>query len=222
MGITWIYFISITYWCYWKKLESNCFFSRKKSTQKKYYQKQPSRCVLRKRCSENTQQVYRGTNTHAKVRFQESFARDLLKCFATLLKSHFGMGVLLQICCIFPEQLFIRTPLHGSSNINEIIRAVLNSLFFFIKGFYTHTYWQNTRKNEVLTSYVLLVCKYKQIGWSENFISYVLSVNVKTLKIIINLMKRKNTYKQTKTKKAVFFYAQKRSKEKKFTYFALT
>ena len=30
-----------------------------------------------------------------------------------LLKSHFGMGVLLQICCIFSEHLFIRTPLDG-------------------------------------------------------------------------------------------------------------
>ena len=27
----------------------------------------------------------------------------------TLLKSHFGIGVLLQICCIFLEHLFIRT-----------------------------------------------------------------------------------------------------------------
>ena len=34
---------------------------------------------------------------------------DLLK--STLLKSHFGMGVLLQICRIFSEHLFSRTPL---------------------------------------------------------------------------------------------------------------
>ena len=32
---------------------------------------------------------------------------------ATLLKSHFSMGVLLQICCIFSEHLFLRTPLDG-------------------------------------------------------------------------------------------------------------
>ena len=32
---------------------------------------------------------------------------------ATLLKSHFGMGVLLYICYIFSEHFFIRTPLEG-------------------------------------------------------------------------------------------------------------
>ena len=29
------------------------------------------------------------------------------------LKSHFSMGALLYICCIFPEHLFLRTPLEG-------------------------------------------------------------------------------------------------------------
>ena len=28
-------------------------------------------------------------------------------CFATLLKSHFGMGFLLKICCMFSEYLFL-------------------------------------------------------------------------------------------------------------------
>ena len=32
---------------------------------------------------------------------------------ATLFKSQFGMGVLLLICCIFSEHLFLRTPLDG-------------------------------------------------------------------------------------------------------------
>ena len=32
---------------------------------------------------------------------------------ATLLKSHFGMGVLLWICCIFSKYLFLKTPLDG-------------------------------------------------------------------------------------------------------------
>ena len=35
------------------------------------------------------------------------------KCFAILLKSHFAMGVLLWICCIFSEHLFIRRILEG-------------------------------------------------------------------------------------------------------------
>ena len=53
---------------------------------------------------------------------------------------------------------------------------------------------------------------------SEDFISYVLSVNVRTLKIIINLINNKNAYKRTKTKKAVFLFASKTSKWKKVTY----
>ena len=32
---------------------------------------------------------------------------------ATLLKSHFGMGILLQVCCIFSEHLFLRAHLEG-------------------------------------------------------------------------------------------------------------
>ena len=35
----------------------------------------------------------------------------MLKC--DLLKSHFGMGVLLQICWIFSQHLFLKTPLEG-------------------------------------------------------------------------------------------------------------
>ena len=51
------------------------------------FRKQPSTCVLRKRCSENM--------------------------YYLLLKSHFGMGVLLWICCILSERLFPRTHLGG-------------------------------------------------------------------------------------------------------------
>ena len=40
---------------------------------------------------------------------------DFNKVAATLLKSHFGMGALLEICCIFPEHLFLRTPVDGAS-----------------------------------------------------------------------------------------------------------
>ena len=45
-------------------------------------------------------------NTYAEVWFQQI-------CFATLLKSHFGMVVLLWICSIFSEQVFLRTPPDG-------------------------------------------------------------------------------------------------------------
>ena len=67
--------------------------------------KQPSRGVFIKRCSENMQQIYRRT-LMPKCDFNK-----LAK--ATLLKSRFGIGVLLWICCIFSEHLFSRTPLDG-------------------------------------------------------------------------------------------------------------
>ena len=47
---------------------------------------QPPRGVPRKRCSENMQQIYRRT---------PMLKCDFNKAAATLLKSHFGMGVLL-------------------------------------------------------------------------------------------------------------------------------
>ena len=63
-------------------------------------QKQPSRGVLRKRFSENMQQIYRRT--------------PMSKC--EFNKLHFGMGVLPYIKfvpCIFSQHIFLRTPLHG-------------------------------------------------------------------------------------------------------------
>ena len=42
-------------------------------------------------------------------------------CKATLLKSHFGMGILLQICCIFSEHLFLRTTLGGCFRIAHLL-----------------------------------------------------------------------------------------------------
>ena len=65
------------------------------------YQTQPSRGVLRKMSSENMHAanfIYR--------------RRPMPKY--NLLNSHFDMGVLLlYICCIFSEHLFLRTPLEG-------------------------------------------------------------------------------------------------------------
>ena len=41
------------------------------------------------------------------------FIKNNLQSSATLLKSHFGMGIFVQICCIFSEHLFLKTPLEG-------------------------------------------------------------------------------------------------------------
>ena len=53
-----------------------------------------------------------------------------------------------------------------SSNINEVIRAVLNSLFFYKQILHTHTHTHtrtHARTHKVLTSYVSLVHIYKRI-----------------------------------------------------------
>ena len=42
----------------------------------------------------------------------------LLYCFPTLLKSHFGIGVLLKISCIFSEQLFYKNT-YGTLLLND-------------------------------------------------------------------------------------------------------
>ena len=47
------------------------------------------------------------------VFLEKSVLKVCRKCMTTLLKSHFGMSVLLYICCIFSEQLFLGTPLGG-------------------------------------------------------------------------------------------------------------
>ena len=38
---------------------------------------------------------------------------SFLQCKATLLKSHFGMGILLKVCSVFSEHIFPGTPLGG-------------------------------------------------------------------------------------------------------------
>ena len=72
-----------------------------KRTKVLFRQKQPSRGVLRKRCSENMQEIYRRTPMPT---------CDFNKI---AIKSHCGMGVILKICCIFSECLFLGTPLSG-------------------------------------------------------------------------------------------------------------
>ena len=78
-------------------------------------EKQPSIGVIRKEWSENILQIYRLT--------------PMEKC--DLPKSHFVMGVLLQIWCIFSEDFFLRTPLEGCI----CILFVFNFARRFIKPF---------------------------------------------------------------------------------------
>ena len=83
---------------------------QKKKTKKQKKQKQPSREVLKKRCSENTE------NTHAKVQSQRSY-------FATSLKSHPDTGAPLQIHWTPPEHLPPTTPPDGYFQKNENFKA---------------------------------------------------------------------------------------------------
>ena len=76
----------LTQFEYWILCESP-FTRTWKWNWKGYIQKQPSRGVLRKRCSENMQQIYRRTPM-PKCDFNKV-------ALATLLKSQFRMGVLL-------------------------------------------------------------------------------------------------------------------------------
>ena len=86
----------------------------------KELQEQPSRGFPFKRWSENRQQIYRRTPM-SKCDFNKVAGEDPCRSavsikllgIATLLKSHFGTGVLQYICWIFSEHLFLRTPLEG-------------------------------------------------------------------------------------------------------------
>ena len=64
------------------------------------YQKQPSRGILRKMCF---QKMYAANFMYRRA--------PMWKC--NLLNSHFDMGVLLYICCIFSENFSLRTHLDG-------------------------------------------------------------------------------------------------------------
>ena len=73
------------------KLCCRFFNSTCRSEFKSFFdQKQPSKSVLRKRCSENMQHIYKRT---------------------PMLKSHFVMGVLAYVCYISLGHFFLRTPL---------------------------------------------------------------------------------------------------------------
>ena len=94
-SLKWISYLMVISMVFWMKLPLICsnlqrnetgFFLQKVSCIKfeffiKVCQKQPSRSVLCKRCSENMQQIYRRT--------------PIPKCDINNLKSHFEIGVLL-------------------------------------------------------------------------------------------------------------------------------
>ena len=80
--------------------------------------KQPSRSVLRKRCSKNMQQIYRRTPM-AKSDFNK--VENQLYC------NHFGIGVLLEIYCIFSKYLFSQNTSERLLRIEDRGRSVTSS-----------------------------------------------------------------------------------------------
>ena len=66
---------------------------------KKSQQKESSRSALRERYSENMQ--------------ENDITTSMTKCNFNKVTKHFGINVLLKICCIFSEKLFIRTPMEA-------------------------------------------------------------------------------------------------------------
>ena len=104
------------------------------------------------------------------------------------------------------------TNISESSNINEVVTSILN--FFFTKIFYTHTHTHtHTHTDKTYKKIKSSLCTFRKFVYTSEMYKvrtlffYVLSVNVRALKIIINLIKHKNAYKQTKTKKVAFLCA---------------
>ena len=76
-------------------------------------QKQPSRGDLSKRCSKNRSKFIRKLPCRTAIS---------IKLLVNLLKSHFGMGVLPQICCMFSNHLFLRTRLEAVFEGMQLMR----------------------------------------------------------------------------------------------------
>ena len=80
--------------------------------------------------------------------------------------------------------------------------------FFFLQKHFTHAHTHTHTHTHTLIKHKKIkfsLCTFRKFTYTSEMykvrtlFSYVLSVNVGTLKIIINLIKHKNEYKQTKT-----------------------
>ena len=118
-------------------------------------------------------------NSHAKVWFQ-------LSCYKTLFKSHFNMGALLQVCCLFSEQLSIGTPLVNCFWIIDVIIKFLSGPF---------NYYNFSKKN--------LACPRKFVCSIIQYIREILKVIVfqyfygNKVEVFIQIICNKNLIKST-------------------------
>ena len=83
-----------------------------------------------------------------KILTEESERRFQQSCKVTLLKSHFDMGVLLWICCIFSEHLFLRTPLDGCYMCYFMLVYQKWNLYCYAKS--TNIYFEKKTKNKTM------------------------------------------------------------------------
>ena len=113
------------------KLCCRFFNSTCRSEFKSFFdQKQPSKSVLRKRCSENMQHIYKRT---------------------PMLKSHFVMGVLAYVCYISLGHFFLRTPLECC-----FCSLLMTSIFVIIAGIFCHYFKCNYLKPQIYFAAFLL------------------------------------------------------------------
>ena len=136
-------------------------------------QKQPSRRLLKKRCSKNMQQIYSRP--------------PMPKCDLTS-KSHFDMGVLLWICCIFSEHLFHRTPMGGCFFVRHNLHLCLSfRSVFACTTKYNEAFVIHKRKKESWYPHVTIinhVTIYEKTPWKYWICFYSTSYLVNALLIV--------------------------------------
>ena len=112
-------------------------------------------------------------------------------CKATLLKSHLDMGVLLWICCIFSEHLFLTTPQKATCEKRCSIKKGVLLLHIFRTPFPKNTlkgcFWKNCSiKKTVLKNFALFTGKH--LRWT------FLLIKLQAFRLLLNLSFHKNLY----------------------------
>ena len=135
---SWVIILSLMHKC--KGMQDKMVAQRQEQIER--IQKQPSRGDLSKRCSKNRSKFTRELPCQTAIS---------IKLLANLLKSHFGMGVLPQICCMFSNHLFLRTPLEAVFEGMQLMRYSFEenlflaahtsaTFFFFFLNFFSFLY----------------------------------------------------------------------------------
>ena len=109
-------------------------------------------------------------------------------CKATLLKPHFGMGVLLYICCIYSEHIFLRTSLKGCFWILlERSEQRDPEIFLEKSGIVTKWFWGCKNSFEISSTKLLLSPKVDRTLILPNSITFLnqLFIMLKSVALIL-------------------------------------